>query len=241
MTSHTKDLMTISREEMAKALVEVSVSSGRDAGRALEEFAHVRGDLDAAEVIRQTDPMVLAKILQDYDYSSPTIANWLMSPDLLRDLVEVHPYHWEQEVLEDPLTASKHALAFFTYLLGLEDDENRRTDILDALYCSESGVMYLYLALIGLEGQIECSEGNMAEFDVGTEAYLFCLICRSHAGLEEVLSDMLHGLTTVYTDAAWADLAVLTKTVYRNARKKVEQRVTSLDDDETDDDFFQPL
>ncbi len=258
-----QQVLTISPEDMAQAIVKISTESGRQAGTALEAFAHVRGDLETTEVIKNTDPIVLGKIVSAYDYTNPSIASWLMTPEILKEIIETHPIHWEKVVKDDPELASQSALEFFTYILGSENQPLRIQQILDVVYGSDSGMMYLYLALFGFKVKTKQQayqyeyehdeesdyfalhenhqeDDHLESYQVGSKGYLHKLIEEYHSELALAINNMLSGLHE-FKIPQWNDLFELTQSVLNNAHRKLEQKIVGLSEEESLDDFFEPL
>ncbi|WP_172965225.1 hypothetical protein [Candidatus Thiodictyon syntrophicum] len=254
VTLTNEKALALSTQDMANMIVALAEQSGKSAGTALEDFASARGDELAREVLRQTDPLVLAKILGEHDYTIPSIASWLITPEILRDVIEIQPIHWETSIREDPDAASQYALEFFTYIFGREDDADQLAELMEIISHSDSGIMYLHLALYGLEimhtadaearSETEDTEDGLYGYDPGADQayaeapepgsreYLYHLINGQHPTLAKILADAIKSRKSIFG---------LADEVFANAQNKLEQRVTGLQPGESLDDFFAPL
>jgi hypothetical protein len=135
---------------LAEKVVAITRESGRNGGDILEDIASAEGDQKMIAVISELDIMSVAKILRDFDATIPSIAAWLMDPETIGDLLDVEPSYWENELEKGGVTAQDSVKSMLSQIfLTRTDDDERQTEILDAINHSETGLLYLSLPLIG--------------------------------------------------------------------------------------------
>ena len=137
---------------LAEKVVAITRESGRNAGNILEDIASTEGDQKMIAVISQLDIMSVAKILRDFDATIPSIAAWLMDPETIGEMLDVEPSYWENELEKGGVTAQDSVKSMLSQIfLTRADDEERQTEILDAINQSETGLLYLSLPFIGFD------------------------------------------------------------------------------------------
>jgi len=137
---------------LAEKVVAITHESGRNGGDILEEIASTEGDQTMIAVISELDIMSVAKILRDFDATVPSIAAWLMDPETISKMLDVEPSYWEHEFEKGAFTAQDSVKSMLSQLfLTQKDDEERESEILDAIIDSETGILYLSLPFIGLD------------------------------------------------------------------------------------------
>ena len=137
---------------LAEKVVAITRESGRNAGNILEDIASEDGDQKMIAVISELDIMSVAKILRDFDATIPSIAAWLMDPETIGEMLDVEPSYWENELEKGGVTAQDSVKSMLSQIfLTRADDEERQTEILDAINHSETGLLYLSLPFIGFD------------------------------------------------------------------------------------------
>ena len=137
---------------LAEKVVAITRESGRNAGNILEDIASTEGDQKMIAVISELDIMSVAKILRDFDATIPSIAAWLMDPETIGEMLDVEPSYWENELEKGAVTAQDSVKSMLSQIfLTRADDEERQTEILDAINQSETGMLYLSLPFIGFD------------------------------------------------------------------------------------------
>lgn len=137
---------------LAEKVVAITHESGRNGGDILEEIASAEGDETMIAVISELDIMSVAKILREFDATIPSIAAWLMDPETISNMLDVEPSYWEHEFEKGAFTAQDSVKSMLSQLfLTSRDDEERESEILDAIIESETGILYLSLPFIGLD------------------------------------------------------------------------------------------
>lgn len=137
---------------LAEKVVAITRESGRNAGNILEDIASEDGDQKMIAVISELDIMSVAKILRDFDATIPSIAAWLMDPETIGEMLDVEPSYWENELEKGGVTAQDSVKSMLSQIfLTRADDEERQTEILDAINQSETGLLYLSLPFIGFD------------------------------------------------------------------------------------------
>ncbi|MBQ0730204.1 MAG: hypothetical protein KBT75_05865 [Oleispira antarctica] len=137
---------------LAEKVVAITRESGRNAGNILEDIASTEGDQKMIAVISELDIMSVAKILRDFDATIPSIAAWLMDPETIGEMLDVEPSYWENELEKGGVTAQDSVKSMLSQIfLTRADDEERQTEILDAINQSETGMLYLSLPFIGFD------------------------------------------------------------------------------------------
>lgn len=137
---------------LAEKVVAITRESGRNAGDILEDIASTDGDQKMIAVISELDIMSVAKILRDFDATIPSIAAWLMDPETIGEMLDVEPSYWENELEKGGVTAQDSVKSMLSQIfLTRADDEERQTEILDAINQSETGLLYLSLPFIGFD------------------------------------------------------------------------------------------
>jgi hypothetical protein len=137
---------------LAEKVVAITRESGRNAGNILEDIASEDGDQKMIAVISELDIMSVAKILRNFDATIPSIAAWLMDPETIGEMLDVEPSYWENELEKGGVTAQDSVKSMLSQIfLTRADDEERQTEILDAINQSETGLLYLSLPFIGFD------------------------------------------------------------------------------------------
>ena len=137
---------------LAEKVVAITRESGRNAGNILEDIASEDGDQKMIAVISELDIMSVAKILRNFDATIPSIAAWLMDPETIGEMLDVEPSYWENELEKGGVTAQDSVKSMLSQIfLTQADDEERQTEILDAINQSETGLLYLSLPFIGFD------------------------------------------------------------------------------------------
>jgi hypothetical protein len=221
----------ISVPEMAMIVSTISKESGRKAGNELEAFAHVRGDHETRMVIRETNPLVLSKILGEHDYTIPSISNWLMDADTLTNVIEMQPATWDAEIAHNFSAASAMAFDFFTYVFGLEDDEHKLADIIESMSSSEASRMFLILAFLGWD------KDKGIDPEPGNHLFLYNCIASVSPDMAELIDNWDHHRPEeddIHATREWNRIYQnMLRSVVNNARNKI----VGIDDGEMDDMF----
>jgi len=137
---------------LAEKVVAITRESGRNGGDILEDIASTQGDQKMIAVIAELDIMSVAKILRDFDATIPSIAAWLMDPETIGDMLDVEPSYWENELEKGGVTAQDSVKSMLSQIfLTRTDDDERQTEILDAINHTETGLLYLSLPFIGFD------------------------------------------------------------------------------------------
>ncbi len=137
---------------LAEKVVAITHESGRNGGDILEDIASTEGDQTMIAVLSELDIMSVAKILRDFDATIPSIAAWLMDPEAISNMLDVEPSYWESEFEKGAFTAQDSVKSMLSQLfLTQSDDEERESEILDAIIQSETGILYLSLPFIGFD------------------------------------------------------------------------------------------
>jgi len=137
---------------LAEKVVAITRESGRNGGDILEDIASSDGDQKMIAVISELDIMSVAKILRDFDATIPSIAAWLMDPETIGDMLDVEPSYWESELEKGGVTAQDSVKSMLSQIfLTRTDDDERQTEILDAINHTETGLLYLSLPFIGFD------------------------------------------------------------------------------------------
>ena len=137
---------------LAEKVVAITRESGRNGGDILEDIASTEGDQKMIAVISELDIMSVAKILRDFDATIPSIAAWLMDPETIGEMLDVEPSYWENELEKGGVTAQDSVKSMLSQIfLTRTDDDERQTEILDAINHSETGLLYLSLPFIGFD------------------------------------------------------------------------------------------
>jgi len=137
---------------LAEKVIALTRESGRNAGNILEDIASTEGDQKMIAVISQLDVMSVAKIVRNFDATIPSIAAWLMDPDTIGEMLVVEPSYWESEFEKGAVTAQDSVKSMLSQIfLTRSDDDERQTEILDAINHTETGLLYLSLPFIGFD------------------------------------------------------------------------------------------
>ena len=137
---------------LAEKVIALTRESGRNAGNILEDIASTEGDQKMIAVISQLDIMSVGKIVRNFDATIPSIAAWLMDPETIGEMLDVEPSYWESEFEKGAVTAQDSVKSMLSQIfLTRADDDERQTEILDAINHSETGLLYLSLPFIGFD------------------------------------------------------------------------------------------
>jgi hypothetical protein len=152
---------------LAEKVVAITRESGRNAGNILEDIASTEGDQKMIAVISELDIMSVAKILREFDATIPSIAAWLMDPEIIGEMLDVEPSYWENELEKGAVTAQDSVKSMLSQIfLTRADDDERQIEILDAINHSETGLLYLSLPFIGFDfGSINFEEEPVSGSD----------------------------------------------------------------------------
>ncbi len=156
---------------IADNIVALSQDSGRAAGEMLEDVAAKDGDAKMLAVMSELDIMSVAKIVRDHDTTIPSIATWLMEPQIIKDLLDVEPAYWQNEIEKSAWTARDGAMSLLSQIFLSNDDDERQAEILRVIGAESSGLLYLSLPFVGFdfdaidteEEQVSGSEAELIE------------------------------------------------------------------------------
>lgn len=191
MENDLKKISGNSLSEIAEHIVQMPVPI---AERALEDIARRKGDGFVKEILTQLSPVKIAAILRQHDFSCPSFVNWILSPEIIVNILKSDPLFWRD-------IYDKHKFGVFPQIQNdaldlvvsiLEHAENRdkQEEILGHIHSDRLSLLYLCLPFI--EWQIKKEQTLFLEdpdIDFGTADHLYEIIrWASPYVAEEILS-----------------------------------------------------
>ncbi len=208
---------------LANNVLALTQEGGRTAGRFLEDIASKNGDAKMLSVLAELDIMSVAKIVREHDATVPSIATWLMEPDIIKKLLDVEPSYWQHEFEKSAWTARDGAMSLLSQIFLSNEDDERQQAILSAIGQDSNGLLYLSLPFVGFDFDlIDFTEEQVS----GSEAQLLEKIRDLN---EEVYNDVVSVCKN-------GDLDVIEAELISQANNL---RIGKLD--EETDDMFEPL
>ena len=142
----TTNLIAIAAEEI-KQLADVEP---KEASKRFEIIANTMNDAQLLDVIEHMDIVTLTQINSHHDISCPSIMSELMSPEQIRDIVCQQPLYWEEQVKTNVDELINHTFEFLTYLIRIQDNEDKQAAILECIAEDPAGLFYLSIPFIEL-------------------------------------------------------------------------------------------
>lgn len=142
----TTNLIAIAAAEI-KQLADVEP---KQASKRFEIIANTMTDEQLVEVIEQMDIVTLTQINSHHDISCPSIMSELMTPEQIRDIVCQQPLYWEEQVKSNADELIAHTFEFLTYLIRIQENEEKQAAILECLAEDPAGLFYLSIPFIEL-------------------------------------------------------------------------------------------
>ncbi|MGL4475150.1 MAG: cold adaptation protein AtcB [Shewanella sp.] len=122
----------------------------RQASKRFEIIANTMNDEQLVEVIENMDIVTLTQINSHHDISCPSIMSELMSPEQIRDIVCQQPLYWEEQIKSNAEELIQHTFDFLTYLIRIQESEEKQTAILECIAEDPAGLFYLSIPFIEL-------------------------------------------------------------------------------------------
>ncbi|ABE56318.1 conserved hypothetical protein [Shewanella denitrificans OS217] len=142
----TTSLIEITAQEI-KQLADVEP---KQASKRFEIIANTMTDAQLVEVIEHMDIVTLTQINSHHDISCPSIMSELMSPEQIRDIVCQQPLYWEEQVKTNADELIAHTFEFLTYLIRIQESEEKQAAILECIAEDPAGLFYLSIPFIEL-------------------------------------------------------------------------------------------
>ncbi|MBB1268577.1 hypothetical protein [Shewanella sp. SR44-3] len=142
----TTSLIEITAAEI-KQLADVEP---KQASKRFEIIANTMTDEQLVEVIEHMDIVTLTQINSHHDISCPSIMSELMSPEQIRDIVCQQPLYWEEQVKTNADELIAHTFEFLTYLIRIQESEEKQAAILECIAEDPAGLFYLSIPFIEL-------------------------------------------------------------------------------------------
>lgn len=166
---------------VTRAVKEITTMSAAKAEKAVEAIADREGDELAKDILKHLPPVKIAAILRQHDFSCPSIISWIMTPELIVEVVKVAPLFWKQVYNRyNPGNFPEiqgNALDLVTSLLLNAKDREQQGVILHQLSDDGLALHYLMLPFVGWEIQDnQTLEFEDPEIDFGTADHLFEMI-----------------------------------------------------------------
>lgn len=190
---------------VARAAKEIAVMSTGKAEKALENIADRDGDELAAKILTHLPPVKIASILRQHDFSCPSTISWIMTPELIVEVLKIDPLFWK-DVYDRNDTANffeiqSNALDLVISLLLNAKDISRQEKILRELNDDELGRLYILLPFVGWE----IKENQMLEFedpeiDPGTADHLHEIIRWAAPYVSRQILDLVYSAETSLVD-----------------------------------------
>ncbi|MBV7314625.1 hypothetical protein [Shewanella sp. NIFS-20-20] len=140
------------------SLIEVTVAEikqladvePKQASKRFEIIANTMNDEQLVEVIENMDIVTLTQINSHHDISCPSIMSELMTPEQIRDIVCQQPLYWEEQIKSNAEELIQHTFDFLTYLIRVQENEEKQTAILECIADDPAGLFYLSIPFIEL-------------------------------------------------------------------------------------------
>lgn len=141
---------------MNTSLIEITVAEikqladvePKQASKRFEIIANTMSDAQLVEVIEHMDIVTLTQINSHHDISCPSIMSELMTPEQIRDIVCQQPLYWEEKIKNNAEELIQHTFDFLTYLIRIQDSEEKQTAILECIADDPAGLFYLSIPFI---------------------------------------------------------------------------------------------
>ncbi|NMH64019.1 hypothetical protein HC757_02360 [Shewanella sp. SHSM-M6] len=151
------------------SLIEVTVAELKDladvepkqASKKFELIANAMSDAQLVEVIEHMDIVTLTQINSHHDISHPSIMSELMSPEQIRDIVCQQPLYWEEKIKSNAEELIQHTFDFLTYLIRIQESEEKQAAILECIADDPAGLFYLSIPFIELVLSPNEDEGDV--------------------------------------------------------------------------------
>jgi len=137
-------------EITAAEIQELANVEPKQASKRFELIASSMSDDQLVEVIEKMDIVTLTQINSQHDISCPSIMSELMSPEQIRDIVCQQPLYWEEKIKSNAEELMHHTFDFMTYLIRIQDSEEKQTAILECLAEDPAALFYLSIPFIEL-------------------------------------------------------------------------------------------
>ena len=160
---------------MNTSLIEITVAEIKEladvepkqASKRFELIATTMNDEQLVEVIEKMDIVTLTQINSHHDISCPSIMSELMTPEQIRDIVCQQPLYWEEKIKNNAEELIQHTFDFLTYLIRIQDSEEKQTAILECIAEDPAGLFYLSIPFI----EMMLGERHDDEEDTDTVGY----------------------------------------------------------------------
>jgi len=163
-----KDLAKRTAEERTLVVRELAATSGREAENALMSIAEQEGDQAAIAVLETLNPLEIAKIIKEHDFSIPSATAWLADPLKIADLLALDPIGWQKitaDTHEDDIIAlQEDAMNLLATILLTTDDEDRQKQVLAALAENDNSFFYLCFPFIGQGAVLDLADSSCMDW-----------------------------------------------------------------------------
>jgi len=137
-------------EITAAEIKELADVEPKQASKRFELIANSMSDDQLVDVIEHMDIVTLTQINSHHDISCPSIMSELMTPEQIRDIVCQQPLYWEEKIKSNAEELMQHTFDFMTYLIRVQDSEEKQTAILECLAEDSAALFYLSIPFIEL-------------------------------------------------------------------------------------------
>lgn len=190
---HTSALIAV-----ARTAKEIAVLPAGKAEKALETIADREGDDVAANILMHLPAVKIAAILRKHDFSCPSMISWIMTPELIVDVLKIDPLFWKnvynRHDRSNFFEIQSNALDLVLSLLLNARDVDRRETILGRINDDAVGLLYLFLPFVGWEIKEDLPlDFEDPEIDPGTADHLFEIIRWAAPDVARQIFDVVHG------------------------------------------------
>ena len=151
------------------------------AEKTIDDIAHQKGDKFLGKVLDHLSPVKIAAILRQHDFSCPSIISWIMTPELIVNVLKIDPLFWKHIYnRNDPeifIRIKNDALGLIASILLNEKSRDRQGAILQRISSDRLSRLYLFLPFIGWEiRENQTLEFEDSAIDPGTADHLYEMI-----------------------------------------------------------------
>lgn len=173
--------------------------------KAIDDIAHHQGDELAKKILANLPTVKILAILRQHDFSSPSIAAWMLSPGTIVDLFKKDPLFWmniyDQSKTYNFIQIQDNALDLIISLLANIHDRGKQGMVLQNINRDDLSRLYLLLPFLGWQVRREQTLFiEDPDIDFGTADHLYEII---RWAAPEVAEEILEFADSVQTSLSY--------------------------------------
>lgn len=195
------DFMQITEASLSQAVKHIEEMPIAAAEKAIDDIAHRKGDEFVRKMLDNLSPVKIAAILRQHDFSCPSIISWILSPEVIANVVKTDPLFWKDihdaEKTGNFFQIQNDALDLITSLLENANSRDRQGDILEHISRDSLSLLYLCLPFIGWQVKKEQTLFfEDPDIDIGTADYLYEIIRWAAPQVSDLIYNSIHSNQT---------------------------------------------